>query len=172
MEESRTPDLVDHWWWRHWWWRPEWTVGRRFYAWHLTFEDQPDVHRVAAAYRSALANIPALDPVPDPWLHLTMQGVGFVEDVDAKDREAIVRRARESLREIEPFTLEFGRPAITSESIRWDPAGDAPTQVRSRIRDAIRAVFGPAAEPDDGFVAHPPSARFSHTLLSPRDGGW
>lgn len=143
------PDLTDH-----WWWRPGWSVGRRFYAWHLTFQDQPDVHRVAAAYRDALADIPALDPVPDEWLHLTMQGVGFAEDVRAEDRETMVRTAARNLREIEPFTLEFERPVITSEAIRWDLASDGPAQVRSRIRGAIREVFGSASEPESGFVAH------------------
>jgi len=30
----------------HWWWRPGWSVGRKFYTWHLTFADQPQAHRL------------------------------------------------------------------------------------------------------------------------------
>ncbi|MDT5026262.1 MAG: hypothetical protein QOE61_2688, partial [Micromonosporaceae bacterium] len=38
MAPEHTDDLRDH-----WYWRPGWSVGRRFYTWHLTFADQPDV---------------------------------------------------------------------------------------------------------------------------------
>ncbi|MGH3777668.1 MAG: hypothetical protein ACRDRR_18385 [Pseudonocardiaceae bacterium] len=31
----------------HWWW-PGWRVGRSSYTWHVTFDDQPAVHRLAA----------------------------------------------------------------------------------------------------------------------------
>jgi hypothetical protein len=34
----------------HWWWRPGWGVGRSFYTWHITFDDQPAVDRLAAEY--------------------------------------------------------------------------------------------------------------------------
>jgi hypothetical protein len=27
----------------HWYWRPGWAIGRRFYAWHITFADQSQV---------------------------------------------------------------------------------------------------------------------------------
>jgi len=49
----------------HWWWRPGWHVGRRFYAFHVTFEDQSDLYRLADAYRSALVDLSTVTLVPD-----------------------------------------------------------------------------------------------------------
>lgn len=141
--------LVDH-----WWWRPGWAPGRRFYTWHLTFDGQSDVHRLAGTYRRALAGIPGLDPVPDVWLHLTMQGLGFVDEVDEGDADAIVSAAAGRLAAVEPFTLELHRPVVTPEAVRWDPPGDGPARVRDAIRAAIGGVWPVVPEPAGGFGAH------------------
>jgi hypothetical protein len=79
----------------HWWWRPGWRVGRSFYTWHVTFDDQPAVHRLAADYASVLSDLPTLDPIPVRWLHLTMQGIGFTDEVDRADVDAIADAARD-----------------------------------------------------------------------------
>lgn len=138
----------------HWWWRPGWSEGRRFYTWHLTFEHQAEVHRLAADYRVGLAEVPGLDLVPDEWLHLTMQGLGFVDEVDQGDVDAIVSAARTHLAVVEPFALELDRPVVTPEAIRWDPPGDGPAQVRDAIRAAIAEVWPAVPEPAEGFGAH------------------
>jgi 2'-5' RNA ligase superfamily len=52
----------------HWWWRPGWRVGRSFSTWHVTFDDQPAVHRLAADYAPILNDLPTLDPIPVRWL--------------------------------------------------------------------------------------------------------
>jgi hypothetical protein len=79
----------------HWWWRP----GRRRYAWHVTFADIPSVGRLAARARARarLAGLPGLDLVPARWLHLTMQDVGFTDEVPDADLAAIVAAARRYL---------------------------------------------------------------------------
>src|SRR5687767_5412913 len=77
----------------HWFWRPGWRPGRRFYTWHLTFEDQDDVHSLVMEYQSALRNVVGLDFVPPQWLHITMQGVGFVDEVSNTDIAAIADAA-------------------------------------------------------------------------------
>jgi hypothetical protein len=64
----------------HWWWR----VGRHLYTWHVTFEGQTDLHRLVRAYQARL-DLPGLDLVPVAWLHLTMQGVGFTDEVAGQD---------------------------------------------------------------------------------------
>lgn len=138
----------------HWYWRPGWAVGRRFYTWHLTFADSPDLHRLAADYRKALADAPGLDLIPDKWLHLTMQGVGFIDEVEATDVDTILAEARRRLAAIAPFDLVFTRPIVTPEAVQWavDPAG--PNAARGAIRDAIGAVWPQVPESADGFKAH------------------
>ena len=63
----------------HWWWRPGWQVGTRFYAWHVTLDDQPQLRELAARYQAAFAPVDALDLIPEQWLHITMQGIDHVQ---------------------------------------------------------------------------------------------
>ncbi|MFF7415610.1 2'-5' RNA ligase family protein [Streptomyces lydicus] len=139
----------------HWWWRPGWKHGTRFLTFHLTFQDASDVHRLAADYRHALAAVDGLDLIPDNWLHLTTQGLGFVDELAAKEVEAIVDAARQRLARIPAFDLTLDRPQITPEAIRWEAAPSAPpAAVRSALREAIGSVWDTVPEADDSFAPH------------------
>jgi hypothetical protein len=66
-------------------------AGRtRFYAWHITLDDQAELHEVAARYQEASRTFDALDVVSRRWLHMTMQGVDHVQAVPDAQRDAIV----------------------------------------------------------------------------------
>ncbi|MEU8868005.1 2'-5' RNA ligase family protein [Streptomyces umbrinus] len=140
----------------HWWWRPGWSVGRRFYTWHLTFEGQDDVHRLAAEYRSALAPLGnALTPIPDQWLHLTMQGIGFVGEAKETDVHAITDAARARLAAIPAFDLQLGPAVLDPEAVLLHIEPDGPVRtVRGAIREAIADVLGEAPEKAEGFTPH------------------
>ena len=139
----------------HWWWRPGWREGREFYTWHVTFQDALDVHRLAEAYRRGLAGVPGLDLIPDRWLHLTMQGLGFTDEVADADLRAIIDAAAVRLRGLPAFGMTLTRPEITPEAIRWEAQpGDAPAAVRSGIRSAIGDVWPEVPEDATGFAAH------------------
>ncbi|MDX2820456.1 2'-5' RNA ligase family protein [Streptomyces ipomoeae] len=140
----------------HWWWRPGWSVGRRFYTWHLTFEGQDDVHRLAAEYRSALAPLgDILTPIPDRWLHLTMQGIGFVGETKEQDVHTIVDAAHTRLAAIPAFDLQIGPELLDSEAVLLHVRPDGPVRaVRNAIRDAIGDVLGQVPEKAEGFTPH------------------
>ncbi len=140
----------------HWWWRPGWSVGRRFYTWHLTFEGQDDVHRLAAEYRSALAPLgDILTPVPDRWLHLTMQGIGFVSETEEADVQAIADAARRRLAEVPAFALQIGPEVLDPEAVLLHVHPDGPVRaVRDAIRAAIGEVLGEVPEKAEGFTPH------------------
>lgn len=140
----------------HWWWRPGWNVGRRFYTWHLTFEGQDDVHRLAADYRSALAPLgDILTPIPDQWLHLTMQGVGFVGEVKEADVHAIVEAARPRVASVPAFDLRIGPAVLDPEAVLLHVHPDELVRaVRDSIRAAIGDVLGDIPEQADGFTPH------------------
>jgi 2'-5' RNA ligase len=147
---TSTPDnMADH-----WWWRPGWRPGSRFFTWHLTFQSAPQVHDLASRYRAALADVPGLDLVPNQWLHLTMQGLGFVDHVTEKDARAVVEAATARLAAVPAFDLELDRPTITPEAIRWDPDSPGPDAVRRAIRAAINDVCSEVPEAAEGFSAH------------------
>ncbi|MBG0852932.1 2'-5' RNA ligase family protein [Streptomyces spinoverrucosus] len=140
----------------HWWWRPGWSVGRRFYTWHLTFEGQGDVHRLAAEYRSALAPLgDILTPIPDQWLHLTMQGIGFVGEVKEADVHAVADAARIRLAGVPAFDLKIGPAVVDPEAVLLHVHPDGPVRaVRDSIRAAIGDVLGDVPEKAEGFTPH------------------
>lgn len=138
----------------HWYWRPGWKVGRRFYTWHLTFQDRPELHALAARYREALEPVSTLDLVPDRWLHLTTQGVGFVDEVERGDVDAIVHAARKRLADVAPFTLEFAAPRVAGEGVLWSLDTAAVSPVRDAIRAGIGDVWAEVPERAEGFAAH------------------
>ncbi|MBI1759069.1 MAG: 2'-5' RNA ligase family protein [Actinobacteria bacterium] len=140
----------------HWWWRPGWSVGRQFYTWHLTFEDVPDVVRLVRAYDVRL-DLPGLDLVPERWLHLTMQGVGFVDEVDRADVDTIVEAATTRLTAVEPFTITLGPAVVDPEVVRMRVNPVEPvTRLRRELRAAIAEVWGRGHVPEDeaGFTPH------------------
>lgn len=140
----------------HWWWRPGWSVGRRFYTWHLTFEGQEDVHRLATEYRTALAPLrDILTPIPDQWLHLTMQGIGFVGETSEHDIQAIVDAAHTSLAAVPAFDLQIGPAVLDPEAVLLHVHPDSPVRaVRDAIRNAIGDVLGEIPEKAEGFTPH------------------
>ncbi len=133
----------------HWYWRPGWHFGSRLYAWHLTFADQPEVAELAESYRELLAGQPVLDVIPTEWLHLTMQGVGFVEQVERDQVDAIVAAARTRCADLAPFPLSIGAPHVNPESVQIsvEPA-DAVREVRTTLRAAIADVWGAEGVPE------------------------
>jgi 2'-5' RNA ligase len=140
---------------RHWWWRPGWRPGRRLYAWHLTFGDQTvsrghaELRRVVGDYQARLAGLPGLDLVPARWLHLTVQAVGFADEVDAGDAERIVAAVRRRCAALAPLRLTFGPAELQAEGVwlRVSPAA-AVRRVRAAIRAGIAEVWGAARVPE------------------------
>jgi 2'-5' RNA ligase len=140
----------------HWYWRPGWRVGRRFYTWHLTFKRATALHELVVRLQRDLAS-GALDLVPLEGLHLTMQGVGFTDEVAEQDVAAIVEAARVRLATVQAFALSLGPVDPDAEGIGlliepWTPV----EQVRRAIRKAIGDVWSEDKVPEeaDGFRPH------------------
>ncbi|MDG4793035.1 2'-5' RNA ligase family protein [Micromonospora sp. WMMD1082] len=139
----------------HWYWRPGWHAGRRFYTWHLTFQDQPALHHLITDLQQRLALLPGLDPVPLDGLHLTMQGIGFTDEVPDSDIEAMIAEARRQCGGLRPLELSLGPVDPDAEGIGllirpWA----AVERVRAAVRASIAAVWPVVPEPADGFRPH------------------
>src|SRR5689334_136224 len=148
---SSIPRMIDH-----WWWRPGWSVGRQFYTWHLTFEDSPDIGRLVDEYGPHL-NLPGLDLIPKRWLHLTMQGIGFVGEVDEADVDKIVSAAKARLASLESFTISLGPAVVDPEVVRLQVIPAEPvSRLRSELRAAIADTRGASRVPEDedDFTPH------------------
>jgi 2'-5' RNA ligase len=144
----------------HWWPRAGWRPGRIALTWHLIFTGCAALAEHAAAYQRALAGLPGLDPVPAEWLHLTVQAVGWADEVPSPTLAAVVDAVRPRVAALAPFDLVFDRPTIYGEAAAMSALPAAPV---ARLRDAVRAglrdVLGEdgvptAAEQAHGFLPH------------------
>lgn len=141
----------------HWWWRPGWRKGRSFYTWHITFADPPGAHQLITEYAPVLAGLPMLDPVPPQWLHLTLQGIGFTDEITREDVNRIVSAAQARCQHLAPFTVTIGPARVDPETIQMPVHPVEPlAQLRLAIRNAIGDVWGQdnVPEPQNGFRPH------------------
>ncbi|HEY0687610.1 MAG TPA: 2'-5' RNA ligase family protein [Kribbella sp.] len=131
----------------HWYWRPGWRVGRSFYTWHITFAKAPAVAALADQYADALADLPEYDPIPLEWLHLTMQGIGFTDEIDRGTADRVVEAVRTRLATVPPVDVTIGPAAIDSEALKLPVLPVEPlTTIRNEIRAAIAEVCGEVSE--------------------------
>lgn len=107
------------------------------YTWHFTFGTQPAVQALAAGYQDRLRGLPGLDIVPERWLHLTTQGVGFQDEVSDQDATAIVQAAADQLRALPPQQVTLGPAKVTPEAILLDVT---PVTGLTAIRTGLRAA--------------------------------
>jgi 2'-5' RNA ligase len=119
------------------------------YTWHVTFDDQPQLHELVSAYQTALSPLPGLDLIPGRWLHLTMQGIGFTDEVSEREIADIADAARKRLEDQRPVSLAIGPASVDPEAIMFEVTPtDALSPVRSAIRAAISEVRGAAEVPE------------------------
>ncbi len=140
----------------HWWWRPGWRPGRSFYTWHVTFAQSSPVRDLVARFAPVLEQIPTMQPVPREGLHVTLQGVGFTDEVARTDVQQIVAAAATYLRLREPLDAMFGPPAADRETVGLPVTVPGLAQVRADLQRAIGDVWGPQNVPerDDPFGPH------------------
>lgn len=127
----------------HWWWRPGWRVGRSFYTWHLTLAVDPGARELVASYEPLLRQLSMLDAVPLKWLHLTVQGIGFTDEVNEDDLQQIIAAARARCAQLAPITLNLGPAHLDPETIQLPVTPLGPlVELRNTIRAAISDVWG------------------------------
>ncbi len=128
----------------HWGWRPGWRSGRHFYACHFTLNDQPQLRTLVRQYQDAMAHLPNLDLIPSRWLHVTMQGIGFTDEISTDDLVAVTSRLRECLRSMEAPVATFHRPTVRPEAVLLKADPPEPLyQLRLAMYETIASVLGP-----------------------------
>jgi hypothetical protein len=114
------------------------------YAFHLAVGDSGDLANLVGEYQYALEEISGFDLIPREWLHVTMQGLDFVEHISIEDLATLVKAVRAALTEIDPFSLTFDRPLIRPEALVLVPDPVQPlTDLRVAVRTAIEKALGP-----------------------------
>lgn len=139
----------------HWWWRPGCRPGRRQYVWHILFGGHPEVRKIVRDLQARLAGMPGLDLVPEPWLHLTTQIVGFADEITGSDVEQIMALAAARLRDVGPVKVTFGRTLIFPEGV---VLAAQPLQslmpIRAAVCHAAAQVLGRDGDCGEEWVPH------------------
>ncbi|MFB9831813.1 2'-5' RNA ligase family protein [Actinoallomurus acaciae] len=121
----------------HWWWRPGVRPGRRLYVWHILFDDQPEVVALAQRCQAMLTGISGLDLVPEQWLHMTTQIIGFADEIDETQVNAMCEAATKRLEELRPVRVSLGRALFHSEAVML---GIRPGRALDPMRDGLRSA--------------------------------
>ena len=148
VEQTARPvatSLVDH-----WGWRPDWQVERPCLMWYLTFEDQPELADLALRSHERLRPLDTVDLIPVPWLHLTLDEVGFVDAVGPEDVDRVVESVRAVIADWRSGPIHLG-PVTTMEDAVVLAATSAADldELCGRLRTATTAVLArdPGYEP-------------------------
>ncbi|TXR57637.1 2'-5' RNA ligase family protein [Quadrisphaera setariae] len=138
------------------------------WTWHVTFDGDrgADLHALAAAH-APLLDVPGLDVVPAPWLHLTVHGVAFTDEVDDDDVDRVVAAARTRLAALEAFDVQLG-PAVLHGGGALLPAAPAEPfhALQRELRAAVADVLGPDRVEGDGAGFRP------HVSLAYSNRAW
>jgi 2'-5' RNA ligase len=131
----------------HWDWRPDWTPDRPCLMWYLTFERQPGLASHAEQLQPGLTATEALDPVPVPWLHLTLDQVGFVDSVPPEQVDDVVESVRSTLRGWSPGPVTLGPVSTMGDAVVLDATGV--DELQERLHAGTAAALD--RDPDEEF---------------------
>jgi hypothetical protein len=128
-------------------------------------EDQPGVRQLVLDYQAALTRLRGLDLIPVRWLHLTMQGIGFTDEISHDEITAVTGALRDRFRTITPPVVTFNQPAVWSEAVVLPATPvDALRQLREGAYEAIQAVLGQdhMPEPPEAITHYRPHVSIAY----------
>lgn len=141
----KTQILTNH------WARP---AGRPAYYWYLTFDDFAGLHDLAVRAQAAISS-PYYDLTPSSDLHLTLDRIGFQDEVSGSDLNRIEAAASRACREIAPFDITIGALGGTPGAIGFTAYPDRPIRdLREELRVATFSAFPSAQVKGTFFHAH------------------
>ncbi|GAA3143560.1 2'-5' RNA ligase family protein [Kribbella aluminosa] len=133
----------------HWCWGPNWRPGRSFYTWHIVFPHDAALGDLHTRYQHLVGSLPGISPVPVQWLHLTLQGIGFVDKVPQADLDPIIDAAHRRLEHFRPFEITLGPAVVDVESLQLPVSPvDRLRRLRGQLRAAITDVWGRDSVPE------------------------
>jgi 2'-5' RNA ligase len=138
----------------HWQWRKGWRPGRQSYWFFVCLDDEPTVADLAERYLAELDE-PGLDPTAPERLHISVQQVGFDDEVSEHEASQVLHAARKLT--VAPLALLLGSVDPNPESVNlrvapWEPI----RSLRRQLREATAGVIGSDRLPgtDDHFWPH------------------
>jgi 2'-5' RNA ligase len=117
--------------------------GESVIYWHVLFQSQPQVQRLAQYAQTRLAQFPGLHMTPAKWLHMTTLVVGSTDQVSDQDLVRLTDEASKALSELSPITVSLGRVLYHPEAIMLGVVPqEALSPVFTALKSATKAVTG------------------------------
>lgn len=117
-----------------------------------------DLAALVAGCRDVFTQFPATDkPIPDEWLHVTVQPIndGVAEPVPPQARQELIAKLATTFAATPSFTTQVGSVLAYATGIVADVHDDAPFEdLVGRARTAVAAVCGTGAVAYDTLPAH------------------
>jgi 2'-5' RNA ligase len=133
------------------WARP---VGPRAFYWYLTFDRSADLHSLAERCQRAIS-FPHYDLTPPSDLHLTLDRIGFEDDVTRNDLSAIEAAATRACQRVTPFDITIGALGGTPGAIGFMAYPELPIRtLRDELRGATLSVHPSAPIKHSAFHPH------------------
>lgn len=137
-------------------WRPDWTNDRPRLLWYITFRDHPQLAERCQEAEAGLRHLAAVNAVPPRWLHLTLDDVGFVDEVPEDKLDDLVESLPEVLEGWRLPSLTLGPLAAMEDALvlRTEPYAEL-RELRDRLRAVTAAtVGGPVVDGPEEFLPH------------------
>lgn len=144
----------------HWAEMPHWPEHRELWSFYLTLAGQQDLHRVVRHYQDQLRPLEGLDLVDPSALHITIQGIRFVDETDARSVEVLAEAVRRRLGEVDLPVLSTLGPETDTDAVQLPVVPrESVVRVRDVIQAAVREELGDdflykLPEPRNGFDPH------------------
>jgi hypothetical protein len=133
----------------HWDEIADWPPERLLHACYLTMSDQPGLRAVVADYQRQLASVPGLDLILPEWLHMSVQGLCFLDEVRPESVIELAWRLDDLFAALEPFEVTVERPEAVGDSILMPVR---PIEPVARLRDQVRTLAGEHGDFGELFV--------------------
>jgi 2'-5' RNA ligase len=122
------------------WDRSGWCPGRSAYYWYLSFRDQHEVQALAESCQIAVAG-PHFDLIDYSDLHMTLERVAFVDEIDATRLEHVEKNARAALRKFPNLHLRIGPLAGSGSALSFSATPKARLhELRSHLLSATHSA--------------------------------
>lgn len=145
------------------WQRPGWTDGRTSYHWLLALDNEPELAAMARQCQASLSDLPILDFVPPDTLHLTLQKVGFTDEVCGAQLRTVADTTAQRCADLASFVLHIGWLAGSDGAIRFTALPvETVVRVRQAVLETLIDVCSPATDQPAGSTAFWPHVSIAY----------
>lgn len=143
----------------HWAREEPWRPDQRLWALYVNCGAIPSLVTHATAFQERLSGVRGLDLVEPRWLHMTVLGVAFVEEVDPADMVRLLDRATTLAAAVPPIDMVADAPRARTDAV-WMSVSTRPSIVplRQALAEAVRTCLGREPHvlplPRTGFRPH------------------